>query len=203
MYYIKKSLRGVLAVFLFLYFGGSAFSATSLNKPYRLNLVEIMNVNFNKSIGAQPRFYIVGNNGQLKSSAEIIIPANREIILTITSYDMGNASVLSQYTHVSGTINNKIFLINGVIASGSNVHEQWGVSVSSIPKSKVIHTFTISSLNINIPVEAGSTEITVLKPIKKPGTYYWQCMAACGSGKSGWGSAMVTNGWMNGKIIVR
>ncbi len=203
MYYVRGLLTSVLAVFSFLSLDSYAFSATNLNKPYRLNLVEIMDVNFNKSVGAQPRFYVIGNNGRLKSSAGIFIPANRKILLTITSYDMGNAPVLSQYTHISGTINNKILLIKSAVASGSDVHKQWGVNVSSIPKSKIIHTFTISSLGINIPVEAGSTEIAVLKPIKKSGIYYWGCMAACGSGKSGWGSAMATNGWMRGKSIVR
>ncbi|HED37654.1 MAG TPA: hypothetical protein ENI76_05340 [Ignavibacteria bacterium] len=203
MRYNKNSLIGVLAIFLLLSFGGCTFNATNLDKPYHLNLVEIMDVNFNKSNDAQPQFYVISDSGQLKLSAEIIIPANREIILTITSYDMDNAPVVSQYTNVSGTINNKIFLINGAIASGDNVNKQWGENVSSIPKSKVIHTFTIPSLDINIPIEAGSTVIAVLKPIKKSGTYYWQCMAACGSGKSGWGGAMVTNGWMKGKVIVR
>ncbi len=203
MYYVKGLLMSVLAAFFFLSFNNYAFSATNLNKPYRLNLVEIMDVNFNKSVGAQPKFYVVGNNGRLKSSAGIFMPANRKIILTITSYDMGNAPVLSQYTHVSGTIDDKILLINGTVASGSNVHKQWRINVSSMPKSKIIHTFTIPSLNINIPVEAGSTEIAVLKPIKKSGTYYWQCMAACGSGKNGWGGAMATNGWMKGKSIVK
>ncbi len=203
MNYRKNWLIGVLSVVIFLSLNSYAFSATNLNRPYRLNLVEIMDVNFNKSLGAQPRFYVIGNNGRLKSSAGIFIPANRKIVLTITSYDMGNAPVSSQYTHVSGTIDNKILLINGAVASGSNVKKQWSMNVSSIPKSKIIHTFTIPSLNINIPIEAGFTEIAVLKPIKKSGTYYWQCMAACGSGKSGWGGAMATNGWMKGKTIVK
>ncbi len=199
----KGWLIGISSVILFLSLNSYAFSATNLNKPYRLNLVQIADVNFSKSVGAQPRFYVIDNNGQLKSSPGIFIPADRKIVLTITSYDMGNAPVLSQYTHVSGTINNKILLINGAVASGSNVKKQWSMNVSSIPKSKVAHTFTIASLDINIPIEAGSTEIAVLKPIKKSGIYYWQCMAVCGSGKNGWGGAMSTNGWMKGRVIVK
>ncbi len=203
MSYRKNLLVSILSVFIFLSLGSYAFGATNFNQSFHLNLVEIMDVNFSNSVGAQPKFYVIGNDGKLKSSGEIVLPANRKIVLTITSYDMDNAPVLPQYTHVSGTIDNKIFLINGAIASGSNVHKQWGVNVSSIPKSKVIHTFTISSLGINIPIEAGTTEIAVLKPIKKSGTYYWECNTACGSGKGGLSGAMMTHGWMNGKIIVK
>ncbi|NOX15836.1 MAG: hypothetical protein GXP61_07420 [Epsilonproteobacteria bacterium] len=203
MNYRKNLLMSILSAFVFLSLGSYAFGATNLNQPFHLNIVEIMDVNFGNSVGAQPKFYVIDNDGKLKSSSEIVLPANRKIVLTITSYDMDNAPVLPEYTHVSGTVDNKVFVINGAIASGDDVHKKWGANVSSIPKSKVIHTFAIPSLGINIPIEAGTTEIAVIKPIKKTGTFYWECATECGSGKDGMSGAMATSGWMNGKIVVR
>ncbi|HDL15998.1 MAG TPA: hypothetical protein ENH28_07600 [Euryarchaeota archaeon] len=171
-------------------------------QPYRLSLVEIMDVSYNKAIGAQPKFYVVGANGDLESSANITFPAHRSIVLTITSYDMGNAPTAAQYAKVSGTVNNQMTLINGTIASGDNTSQIWKTTVSSVPVSDILHTFTIPSLHINIPVVAGFTETMVISPISKTGSYHWQCESACGSGKSGWEGAMAASGWMMGTVNV-
>ena len=208
----------VIGIFAGLAVGGFTKGSTTQQgvataQPYRLSLVEIMDVSFtpNKTLGAQPRFYVVGANGDLESSANITFPANRKIILTITSYDMGNAPTAAQYAKVSvgtesvsGTVNNQMTLINGTIASGDNTSQIWKTKVSSVPVSDIIHTFTIVSLGINIPVVAGDTEIVVIPPISKnkAGSYNWQCEAACGSGKSGWEGAMATSGWMMGTVNV-
>ncbi len=202
----------VIGIFVGLVVGGFTHKGATTQQgvttaqPYQLSLVEIMDVSFtpNKSLGAQPQFYVVGANGELGSSANITFPTNRKIIVTITSYDMGSAPTASQYSKVSGTVNDQITLIDGAIASGGNTSLIWKTEVSSVPVSKIIHTFTIPSLHINIPVIAGYTETAVIPPISKnkAGSYNWQCEAACGSGKSGWEGPMATPGWMMGTVNV-
>ncbi len=177
-------------------------AATSISAtPYRITLVEAMDVLYNNAIGAQPKFYVVGNNGDLESSANITLPVHRRIILTIISYDGGNAPVAGRYAKVSGTVNNEITIINGTIASGSNTKQAWLKKVSSVPVSQIIHTFTIPALNINIPVIAGTTEIASLY-INTTGSYIWRCETACGSAPDGWGGAMAASGWMMGNVNV-
>jgi len=174
-------------------------------QPYRLSLM-VIDVPFNKAIGAQPKFYVVGANGGLESSSNITLPAHRKIIVTITSYDVGSAPTAAQYAKVSGTVNDQMTLINGTLASENNPIQTWRKEVSSVPDSEIAHTFTIPSLHINIPIVAGSrevrTEIVVIPPINKTGSYNWQCEAACGSSKSGWEGAMATSGWMMGTVNI-
>lgn len=180
----------------------TAATQASASGPFRMTLIEAMDVSFSKSAGAQPKFYVVGANGQLQSSATITLPANRKIILTIVSYDGGNAPTPKEFTKVTGTVGNKMAIINGTIASGAKTNEAWMKEVSSVSASKILHTFTVAGLGINIPVEAGTTSVVVIPPITKTGTFAWQCMAACGCGASGWGCAMDTAGWMRGSVVV-
>ena len=137
----------------------------------------------------------------MESSANITLPAHRRIILTIISYDGGNAPVADRYAKVSGTVNNEITIINGAIASGTDTKQAWLTNGSSVPISQIIHTFTIPALNINIPVIAGTTEIVNLY-INAIGLYIWRCETACDSAPDGWGGAMAASGWMMGTVNV-
>lgn len=180
----------------------TAVTQASALGPFRMTLIEAMDVSFSKSAGVQPKFYVVGANGRLQSSATITFPANRKIILTIVSYDGGNALTPKEFTKVTGTVGNKMAIINGKIASGAKTSEAWMKEVSSVSPSKILHTFTVAGLGINIPVEAGTTSVVVIPPITKTGTFAWHCMAACGCVASGWGCAMDTAGWMMGSVVV-
>ena len=171
---------------------------------YHLDLIEVMDANYNSSVGAQPRYYEVVN-GSLQSTSNITLPTHTKITVTITSYDMGNASVPSQYLTASGILNDKVLAINGTTAMGSNTSESWSTNMTSFPASKVLHTFTIlqgSSTIVNIPVMAGYTEIASFY-LNSTGSMTWQCEAACGTGSSGWGGAMSTAGWMTGTVYVQ
>lgn len=176
---------------------------TSAAGVYQLDLVEIMDVSYNSSAGAQPMFYVV-QNGSLTSSANIFLPSNTRIVVTIISYDMGNASVPSQYLSVTGTVGNEVSVISGMIASGANTSSQWSHNVSEFSASEVLHTFTIlngTSVLLNIPVVAGDTEMATFY-LNSTGTFTWQCEAACGTGPYGWGGPMSTSGWMEGSVTV-
>lgn len=169
------------------------------DSPYVLNLVEIMDVNYNSS-GAQARYYVVSANG-LASSANISIPSHRLIELVITSYDMGSAPPPSQYDQVTGTVGNQITVVNGMVSSGTNVSQQWEQNFTSVPSSMILHTFTVPQLNLNIPGIAGDTEIAYFYA-NSTGTFTWFCMSPCGSGPDGLGGTMSTPGWMTGSITI-
>src|ERR1017187_3231970 len=62
--------------------------------PYVLALVITTGNMFNSSVGDQPAYYVLGQNG-LQSSANISLPANRMIEVVITNYDTGNATPIS------------------------------------------------------------------------------------------------------------
>ncbi|MCL4334914.1 MAG: hypothetical protein M1402_02315 [Candidatus Thermoplasmatota archaeon] len=171
---------------------------------YHLDLIEVMDANYNSSVGAQPRYY-EDAKGTLQSTSNITLPTHTQITVTITSYDMGNASVPAQYLTASGVLNDQVYVINGTTAMGSNISKSWSANMSSFPASKVLHTFTIlqgSNTVVNIPVMPGYTEIASFY-LNSTGSYIWQCEAACGTGPTGWGGAMSTPGWMTGILYVQ
>lgn len=172
-------------------------------QTFYLNLMEIMDVSYNSTVGAQPIFYVV-ENGSLVSSANIYLPSHTKIVVTVTSYDMGNASVAPEFLTVQGTVGNVVSVINGMMASGTNTSMVWEKDMTTFNASNVLHTFTIlngTSVLLNIPVVAGDTEMGTFY-LNSTGTFAWQCEAACGTGSSGWEGAMSTPGWMAGTVYV-
>jgi len=179
--------------------------SNSSQEPYVLTLVLTTGSVYNASVGDQPAFFVLTPQG-LKSSAHITLPAGRLIELVIVNYDDGNASLTSpQYANVQGTVNGTM-----TYANNDNVNSSQGArgivvkgaqTVSSVPLSDIAHTFTIPSLNINIPIPVSST-VTAFIRIDKAGTYTWFCETTCGSGATGLEGAMATPGWMTGDVEV-
>ncbi|MCL5407804.1 MAG: hypothetical protein M1518_00350 [Candidatus Thermoplasmatota archaeon] len=180
---------------------------TSANSgPFQLILVVTTNNFYNTSTGYQPAFFVL-QNGTLKSSANITIPANEQIDVTIINYDDGNGSVGAVYANVTGTLNGKEAIFNntnvnssenanGILLNGSE-------QVSSVPVNNIAHTFTVqngSNVVLNLPITPSSVVQTSF--ILHPGTYTWQCEVSCGSGPTGWEGAMSTPGWMAGTLYV-
>ena len=173
----------------------------SNSTPFMLTLLETMGNKWNSTAPeSQPVFFVAGPSG-LESSANISLPANRMIELVIISYDTPTPPP-AQYSNVTGTIGNKMYLVNGTSASMSSPMS-WGAEVSSVPTAQIAHTFTITSLGINIPVVGGDTEIAFLY-LTQTGTFTWQCYTPCGfpNVNGGWSGAMVTPGWMTGEVTV-
>jgi heme/copper-type cytochrome/quinol oxidase subunit 2 len=194
----------VLAASLGFYFATITVARTTpvttqSSSPYQLALIEPMNSAWNMTL-AQPQFFVVGSGG-LKSSANISLPVNRMIQLTIVSYDTPTTGSTDQEGVVSGTVGGTVYLINGTGASMSSMPEPWGKNVTSIPGAALAHTFSIPQLNINVPVVGGDTTIAYLY-FTKPGTYSWTCLTPCGFGPNGAQGAMSKPGWMTGTITV-
>jgi F0F1-type ATP synthase membrane subunit c/vacuolar-type H+-ATPase subunit K len=171
---------------------------STASSPYVVTLVIATDSIFNSTAQDQPAYFILGPNG-LQSSAKINLPADRLIKLIIFNYDDGNATLeVPNDNVVSGTTNGTIF-----VASNSNINSSQatsGISVnggqtlSSVPVSDVAHTFTVPSLNLNIPVPTSSIVVAYFT-VDKAGTYIWLCETSCGD------AAMTTAGWMTGSLV--
>ncbi len=184
----------------------SGSSSSNSSQPYALTLVEIMENFWNSTSESQPAFFVLGSHG-LESSANLTLPANRLIKLTIMSYDTPTENTTAGESMVNGTVGGNMYLINGTLASGMSMDnatmmENWGQNVTSVPYSTLAHTFTIQQLGINIPVVGGSTVIAYLR-FTHPGTYVWICLTVCGLGNNGLAGAMEKPGWMTGTLTVK
>ncbi len=161
-------------------------STTTSTGPYSLTLVISPNNWFDNATihHRQPAYFVVGPNGQLESSAKIMLPAHRLIELTIIDYDSGVTSNIgpngtsnnSTYAHVIGTVGGVEYLYNGTsqyinaTLSGNasdniSIIKGQGWAVSSLPWNntlggwEVTHTFTIlynGQIVVNIPTFAGT-----------------------------------------------
>lgn len=166
---------------------------------YNLTLV-ITNQNYMQSQNhMQPAYYVL-QDGKLLSSAQIYIPANSIINLTIINYDYGPGTVPAQYSKVMGTLNGTEYVVNDTNVNMSA--SQRGQYVKSVPSADLAHTFTIPKLGLNIMVPSDSI-VSAQFQTGGPGVYGWQCQVDCGTGPSGWNGAMATPGWMMGQVIIQ
>ncbi len=124
--------------------------------------------------------------------ADVTVRAGVPVTLTIVNHDDGTAPLpasLAIYDAVQGgteTVN--------------------GTSVTSVPNANVAHTWTVPALGLNVVVPAaptgGTDTVTFTFTPRKTGTFSWQCYAPCGTGSSGMGGPMTTDGWMRGTLTV-
>ena len=170
----------------------SGAAANGASSPYQLTLVIANNVPYGSSSNdTQPRYYVMTANG-LASSASITVPAHRLIKLTIINYDDGTDNIPDQFLNVTGVLNETVTPTVGNTST---------YQLRSIPQGDDSHTFTITSLGVNIIVPPTSIVTTYLE-FNQTGTFSWQCYNPCGLGQTGWGGAMSTAGWMSGHITV-
>lgn len=161
----------------------TAASSTTTQKPVNL-AIQIVTGKMDGKPG-WPKF----------EPADTSLPANSVVNVTIKDYDDGAASIPQGYNLVKGTIGGTITVD--------------GKTVSSIPAKNVAHTLSIASLGLNVPIppktdsEKYATITFSFKTPATPGQLTWQCMAACGSGSSGWQGAMSSDGWMKGIYTVQ
>lgn len=151
----------------------------------------------------QARLNIVINQPGMKKNwpayrpSELVVPANSLVTITIKDSDLGDTLLPKNapFTNVAG-------VVGGVGYAN-------GTSYSSLATDKIAHTFTISQLNINVPLPgdakngATSNTITFTFHTGKAGTYIFQCFDPCGQGPSGWEGSMSTKGYMMGTLVVQ
>lgn len=173
-------------------------TGTNSSSPFILTLVISIDNVFNSSAGTMPAFYVLGPNG-LQSSASISVPAHRLIELVIVNYDDGNASMVQSGANtVSGTTSNSVLVENNANINSSQgisgIVVRGGETVNSVDPAVLAHTFSVLSLNLNVPIAVSSTMVAFFT-INQPGTYTWQCLTLCGD------AAMSSPGWMTGSLV--
>jgi FtsP/CotA-like multicopper oxidase with cupredoxin domain len=123
--------------------------------------------------------------------SEIKVPKGATVVLTIKEYDSAATALLpgSAFNAVSGgteTVN--------------------GAATTTVSNANISHTFSIPELKINAPLtkapEGGVSTIVYTFKADKAGTYAWRCFTPCGGEPGGMGGSMVTDGWMQGHLIV-
>jgi heme/copper-type cytochrome/quinol oxidase subunit 2 len=197
---------GLLAIILVfgagMYYAGSvsnsanAANAQNSSKEYNVTMV-ITNQNYLTSAGRdQPAFYLL-ENGKLTSSAQLYLPGNELVRMTIINYDSGPGTTSSTYSRVTGTLNNTEYIVNDTNVNGTTQPGMW---VKSISSANLAHTFTIQKMGLNIMIPSHSIVVAYFHT-PTSGVYNWQCEVDCGAGTSGWGGAMTTPGWMQGQVI--
>ncbi len=131
------------------------------------------------------------------SPTAMTVPANSLVTVTIHNYDLGDTPLPtnSPFSKVQGTV--------GGVATAN------GLAYNYLAPAKVAHTFTISQLNVNVPIPGdapkGATyaSVTFTFHTGKAGTYTFQCFDPCGTGSSGWMGPMMTKGYMVGTLTVQ
>jgi plastocyanin len=145
---------------------------------------------------------MIGKPGWPKyEPANLVLPPHRLVQVTVRDYDDGSADIPGGYNRVKGTVGGVMRVIKGTPAT---IAPQTGTVVKEIPVKDVAHTFTMigEDFFMNVPMPVLSTVVyRFMTP--GPGTYSWQCMAACGTGAGGWGGSMATDGWMRGVVTVK
>jgi len=179
---------------------------------YNLDLVIIPGLYFNSTVTHQPAYFVL-ENGTLHSSANISIPSDRLIDLTIFDYDSGPGyGTPPVYTNVSGTIGGVVYVLNETMINATNINtgsiniQNNSVPIKNISEANIAHTFTVPNLfgtgkDLNIPVGTQMVEFAQFYA-NTTGNYGWMCNVPCGSGPTGLEGAMVTPGWMMGNFTV-
>jgi heme/copper-type cytochrome/quinol oxidase subunit 2 len=195
---ILSAVVGVTSIYVGIHYS-SPNPVAQQTGPFRLTLMEIMDTGWNSTV-AQPQFSIIGTNG-LQPAVNLQLPVHTLIQLTIISYDTPTMDSPDSQGKVSGTVGGTVYLINSTSAMGTDVSQQWGQNVTSVPGVMLAHTFTIQQLGINLPVVGGDTEIVYLY-LNQTGTFQWVCLTPCGFGHMGMMGAMSMSGWMEGQVTV-
>ncbi len=131
------------------------------------------------------------------SPATLVVPANSLVTITIRDHDLGNTAMPqnSPFTSVQGT--------TGTSATAD------GQAYSSLAPDKIAHTFTISQLNVNVPLPGDGMNgkdfntVTFTFRTGAAGTYTFRCLDPCGTGPMGMMGSMMTQGYMLGTLTVQ
>lgn len=155
-----------------------------------------------------PHFYLVIAKGEQLANEQVgpaylpstfTLPARADVTITITNFD--GATPLpdnaAKYVRATGIDHNSFQ--TAVLDPTNPNAKATSTRTDSVDPATISHTFTIPRLNLNVPIAATST-VTFSFHTPDGGTFDWRCMDPCGIGPVGWGGAMSTAGYMQGKV---
>jgi len=132
----------------------------------------------------------------------VTVPANSDVTVTIMNFD--NATPLTgayvKYATAAG-IEGKFTAQTMNPTNPNAAATAPAQSLAAVDPATVSHTFTIPSLNINVPLLASSRTTFTFRS-GAPGTFEWHCQDPCGTGPAGWSGAMAVQGYMGGELTV-
>ncbi|GAC1632792.1 MAG: hypothetical protein PVS3B3_20950 [Ktedonobacteraceae bacterium] len=131
------------------------------------------------------------------SPSNLAVPANSLVTITIRDHDLGDTAMPqdSPFTTIQGTV--------GMSATAD------GRTYASLAPDKIAHTFTISQLNINVPLPGDGIKskdfntVTFTFRTGGAGIYTFRCLVPCGNGPMGMMGSMQTQGYMLGTLTVQ
>jgi hypothetical protein len=184
------------------------FTSQAAGQPVDVSLQTVGSIGF----GSHPTWvsYLVRSpQGPWEHTTVFQVPAHTRLDVTIYQYDSGSPLRNQQLGQVTGTAGG-VALLNGKPFRVINSNAGNGVG----------HTFSIPSLDINVPLYGnsgnanlcGEAPCTLSSPhnivrfsfvTPGPGNYRWQCFVPCGLGfLYGNGGPMSTLGYMGGFMKV-
>jgi len=130
------------------------------------------------------------------------VPAFSEVTVTILNFDdatplTGSYTRYATATSIHGSVSSQPIQRTNPNAVGPAPAQ----TNTAVDPNLVSHTFTIPSLNLNVPILATS-RTTFSFYTGAAGTFEWHCQDPCGTGPSGWSGAMSTLGYMGGELTV-
>ena len=132
----------------------------------------------------------------------VSVPANSDVTVTILNFD--DATPLTgQYVKFANAVGIEgKFSAETIDRTNPNGPATAPAqSLSSVDPTIVSHTFTLPSLNVNVPLLAAS-RTTFTFHTGAPGKFEWHCQDPCGTGPAGWSGAMSQQGYMGGELTV-
>ncbi len=135
--------------------------------------------------------------------SQATVPAFSDVTVTIVNFDDATPLTGSYQRYAASTGSIKGTILSQPIekTNPNAVGKSQAQTYTSLDPNLVSHTFTIPSLNLNVPILAAS-RTTFTFHTGGAGTFEWHCQDPCGTGPSGWSGAMSTLGYMGGLLTV-
>lgn len=134
---------------------------------------------------------------------DLEVPANTAVTIRLVNFDDGAAPLpagLANYAKVTGTVDGKVSW--APLPKGEpNPSGGKETSFTALNVKDVSHTFTVPDLNLNVPIPVNAI-VTFTFHSGAPGTHAFKCLAPCGTGPDEMQGAMMTLGYMVGKLKV-
>lgn len=185
---MRWAIMCALAVILAALFGGlDAITPAGVSRPDTHIALDIMPI---KAGGPEE------NYAAYVPSTVLRVPAHTIVTVTIRNFDLDALPVPndSPSTSVHGTVNGIAFAD--------------GQPYSSVSRVRLAHTFTVPSLQLNVPIPgesaSGQRFVTVTFAFRtgNAGTLKWRCFAPCGDGADGLAGPMNDENYMRGTLFV-
>ncbi len=135
--------------------------------------------------------------------SDFTLPAYATVTVTVTNFEDATplTGAATLYAKAAGLVGGT-FAVTPIDAKDPNGASGRTVTRTSLDPATVSHTFTIPGLGVNVPIAPHARETFTFRT-GAAGTFMWRCFDPCGTGPTGWGTAMAARrGYMEGTLTV-